>query len=50
MKSNDEIYLNVLEKIKVLTLNISENFDNGDDDVSHFLENLYDVLEEVIPM
>ncbi len=50
MKSNEETYLNALEQIKILLVDISENFEPGDDDVSHFLENLYDVLDEVIPM
>jgi hypothetical protein len=50
MKSNEEIYLNALKKIKILLLNISENFENGNDDVSHFLENLYDELDKVISM
>jgi len=49
-KSNEEIYRRALGRIKVLTLELVENFENGDDEVSHFLENLYDVLDEVIPM
>jgi len=49
-ETNEEIYFNALERIKILTLDLVENFENGDDDVSHFLENLYDVLDEVIPM
>jgi hypothetical protein len=50
MGSNEEIYLNALKNIKILLLDISEDFENGDDDVSHFLENLYDELDQVIPM
>jgi len=50
MESNKEAYLNALENIKILLLDISEDFENGDDDVSHFLENLYDELDQVIPM
>ena len=45
-KSNEELYKSALECIRVLTINIAENFENGDDEVSHFLENLYDVLDE----
>jgi hypothetical protein len=50
MNSNEEVYLNALENIKILLLDISEDFRNGDDDISHFLENLYDELNQVIPM
>jgi hypothetical protein len=50
MGPNEEIYLNALKNIKILLLDISEDFENGDDDVSHFLENLYDELDQVIPM
>jgi hypothetical protein len=50
MKSNEEIYLNTLKNIKILLLDISEDFQNGDDDVSHFFENLYDELDQVIPI
>jgi len=50
MESNKEAYLNALENIKILLLDISEDFENGDDDVSHFLENLYNELDQVIPM
>jgi hypothetical protein len=31
-------------------LKVTENFEEGDDDVSHFFKDLYDVLDEVIPM
>ena len=50
MESNEEQYQKALEQIKVLLLNVTENFEEGDDDVSHFFEDLYDVLDEVIPM
>jgi hypothetical protein len=50
MESNEEQYREVLERIKVLLLGVTENFEEGDDDVSHFFEDLYDVLDEVIPM
>ncbi len=50
MESNEEIYLNALENIKILLLDISEDFQDGDDNVSHFLENLYDELDQVISM
>ena len=50
MESNEEQYLGALEKIKVLLLDVTEDFDPGDDEISHFFENLYDVLDEVIPM
>jgi hypothetical protein len=50
MKSNEEQYLETLESIKLLLLNVTENFEEGDDDISHFFEELYDTLDEVIPM
>jgi hypothetical protein len=50
MKSNEEQYLESLESIKLLLLNVTENFEEGDDDISHFFEELYDTLDEVIPM
>lgn len=50
MKSNEERYLEALDKIKLLLLNVTENFEEGDDDVSHFFEDLYDALDEVIQM
>lgn len=50
METNEETCLNVLKKIRILLLDVTENFENGDDDVSRFFENLYDVLDEVIPM
>jgi hypothetical protein len=50
MESNEEQYLGALEKIKLLLLDVTEDFEPGDDDVSHFFENLYDALDEVIPM
>jgi hypothetical protein len=50
MESNEEIYLNASKNIKILLLDISKDFQNGDDDVSHFLKNLYDELDQVIPM
>jgi hypothetical protein len=46
MESNEEIYLNALKKIKILTLDFSENFDGDKNDISHFLGNLYEVLDE----
>ncbi len=50
MESNEEQYREALEQIKVLLLNVTENFEEGDDDVSHFFEDLYNVMDEVIPM
>ena len=50
MKSNEERYLEALERIKLLLLNVTENFEEGDDDISHFFEELYDTIDEVIPM
>jgi hypothetical protein len=50
MKSKEKEYLNALEAIKVMLLNIAEDFEPGDDEISHFMENLYDVLDRVIPM
>jgi len=50
MESNEEQYLEALEQIKVLLLKVTENFEESDDEVSHFFEDLYDVLDEVIPM
>ena len=50
MESNEEQYREALERIKLLLLDVTENFEEGDDDVSHFSEDLYDVLDEVIPM
>lgn len=50
MKTNEEACLNALENIRILLLDVTENFENGDEDVSRFFENLYDVLDEVIPM
>ena len=46
MVSNEEIYRCALERIKGLTFSIAENFANGDDDMTHYLENVYDVLYE----
>ena len=50
MESNEEQYREVLERIKVLLLKVTENFEEGDDEISHFFEDLYDVLDEVIPI
>ena len=50
MESNEEQYREALEKIEVLLLKVTENFEEGDDEISHFFEDLYDVLDEVIPM
>ena len=50
MKSKEKEYLEALEAIGVLLFDIIEDFEEGDDDISHFLENLYDVLDKVIPM
>ena len=50
MENTEEIYRMALERIKILTLNIAENFEQGDDEVSHYLEKVYDVLDKVIPM
>jgi hypothetical protein len=50
MGSNEEQYREALKQIKVLLLKVTENFEEGDDNVSHFFEDLYDVLDEVIPM
>ena len=45
---NEEQYLQTLEKIKVLLLNVTKDFEPGDDDVTHFFEKLYALLDEVI--
>ena len=50
MESNEEQYREALEKIEVLLLKVTENFEEGDDEISHFFEDLYDVLDEVILM
>lgn len=50
LENTEEIYRMALERIKILTLNIAENFEQGDDKVSHYLEKVYDVLDEVITM
>ena len=50
MESDVKQYREALEKIEVLLLKVTENFEEGDDDVSHFFEDLYDVLDEGIPM
>lgn len=49
-KSNEEQYLEALVNIKQLLFTVIEDFEEGDDKVSHFFEDLYDVLDEVIPM
>jgi virulence-associated protein VagC len=45
---NEEQYLQTLEKIKVLLLETIEDFEPVDDDVTHFFEKLYALLDEVI--
>jgi len=50
MESNEEQYREALEQIKLLLLKVTENLEEGDDDVSHFFEDLYDVLDQVIPI
>lgn len=50
MENNEEIYRIALERIAELTLEIAENFHEGDDPVSHYLENVYDILKEVVPV
>ena len=50
MESDEKQCRDALEQIKVLLLKVTENFEEGDDDVSHFFEDLYDVLDEVIPI
>ena len=45
---NEEQYLQTLEKIKVLLLDVTKDFEPGDDDVTHFFEYLYNALDEVI--
>ena len=46
----EEQYREALEKIKVLLLKVTEDFEPGDDEISHFFEDVYDVLDDVIPM
>jgi hypothetical protein len=48
MKSNEEQYLEALEKIGELLMKVIEDFEPGDDKISHFFEDVYDVLDEVI--
>ncbi len=50
MESDEEQYREALERIKLLLLKVTENFEEGDDEISHFFEDLYDALDEVIPM
>ena len=50
MISNEEQYLGALEKIRLLLLDVTEDFEPGDDEISYFFENLYDLLDEVIMM
>lgn len=45
---NEEQYLQTLEKIKVLLLETIVDFEPCDDDVTHFFEKLYALLDEVI--
>jgi len=45
---NEEQYLQTLEKIKVLLLDVTKDFEPGDDGVTHFFEDLYNALDEVI--
>jgi hypothetical protein len=48
--SNENEYLEALQKIRVLLLNVTDDFEPEDDEISHFFENLYDLLDKVIPM
>ena len=41
MESDEELYLDALEKIKHLLLKVTEDFEQGDDDISHFFENTF---------
>jgi len=45
---NEEQYLQTLEKIKVLLLDVTKDFEPGDDNITHFFEDLYNALDEVI--
>lgn len=47
MESNEEIYIRALEKIAILTAKITRNFKEGDDEMSHYFENVYSALSEV---
>lgn len=50
MEPSEKQYLEALEKIRKLLFAVIVDFKEGDDEVSHFFEDLYDVLNEVIPM
>ena len=45
---NEEQYLQTLEKIKVLLLDVTKDFEPRNDGVTHFFEDLYNALDEVI--
>jgi hypothetical protein len=47
LETNEEIYLNALQKIKILTMDLVEDFEPSDDPVTHYLEKLYNELEKV---
>jgi hypothetical protein len=44
LETNEEIYLNALQKIKILTMDLVEDFEPSDDPVTHYLEGVYDEL------
>jgi hypothetical protein len=48
--SDEQRYLNALVEVKQLPMKVIENYEQGDDEVSHFFEDLYDVLDKAIPM
>ena len=50
MELSEKEYLEALEKIRELLFAVIVDFKEGDDEVSHFFEDLYDVLDEVIAM
>jgi hypothetical protein len=44
---NEKMYLDALQKITILTMDLVEDFEPSDDPVTHYLEGVYDELAKV---